>query len=89
MGKGDEYIRIQNGSADFGFFYIDSIPNRNQSLVGAFQTIADDNMAAGREWGKTVGICAVQMVQCIFSASDIQGVAVRQIGLARQPRTGE
>ena len=82
--QGDEDVGIHDGAADFGFLYISAAFHRDQGLIGAFQTVGNDHMAAGGEGRKAVGVGCVHVVQGIFASADIQGVAVGQERFAAQ-----
>ena len=83
VGQADENVRIHNGGADLGLLHIVAV-NGHQGFIGALQAVADEHMAAGGEGGKAVFIGGVQMVQCVFPAAHIQGVAVGKEGFAPQ-----
>ncbi|CDA62161.1 unknown [Clostridium sp. CAG:169] len=83
MVEGDDDVGIHDRTSDFGFLHIFPV-DRHQCFVGALQAVGNDDMAAGGKGIVAVFISAVQMVQCIFAASDIQGVAVGQERLAAQ-----
>ena len=81
MVERDKDIGIHDRSADFGLLDILAV-NRYQRLVGALEAVGNQDMAAGGKGVEAVLIGAVQMVQRIFAAADIQGVAVGQEGSA-------
>lgn len=82
MSERDKIIRVHNGMTDFGFLHIVAILYGHQRLVGSLQTVGDDNMAAGGEGVIAVDISGIEMIQGIFSASDIQSIAVCQKSLS-------
>ena len=86
MVEGDDDVGIHDRTSDFGFLHIFPV-DRHQCFVGALQAVGNDDMAAGGKGIVAVFISAVQMVQCIFAASDIQGVAVGQERLATSSLT--
>ena len=84
MRQGNEHIRVHHRLTDFGLLYIFAALHGNQRLVGAFQAVGNDHMTAGGEGGKSIFIGTFQMIQRIFPASHIQGVAVGEKWLAAQ-----
>ena len=82
VGQGDEHIGVHHGAADFGLLHILAAFHGNGHLVVALQAVGDDDVAAGGIGGEAVDIRGFQMIQRIFAAADIQGVAVGQEGLA-------
>lgn len=78
VGQGDEYVGIHDSTADLGLFYELAAFNRHLCLVIAFQAVSNDDMASGLEGVKAVFIRRIHMIQRIFAAAYIQGVAVGQ-----------
>ena len=82
MGQGDEHIGVHHRPADLGLLYILAALYGDSHLVIALQTVGNNDMAAGGIGGKTVDVGRFHVIQRVFAAADIQGVAVRQEGLA-------
>ena len=82
VGQGDEHIGIHDGAADLGGLHILAARHRHLHLVVALQTIGDEDLTAGGHGVEAVEHSAVQMIQCVLPPAHIQGVAVRQEGLA-------
>ena len=82
MGQGDEHIGVHHRPADLGLLHILAALHGDGHLVIALQTVGNNDMAAGGIGGKTVDIGRFHVIQRVFAAADIQGVAVRQEGLA-------
>ena len=82
MGQADEHIRIHDGTADFGRLDVFPIGYRHFHFIGAPEPVPDDHLAAGGNGVVAIESRAVQMVQGVFPAPGIQGIAVRQEGFA-------
>ena len=78
--QADEHIRIHDGPADLGRLAVLAPRHRHFHLVGAPQTVGDQHLAAGGHGPKAVELGAVQVLQRIFAAAGVQGVAVGQKG---------
>ena len=81
MVQGDEDVGIHNGAADFSFLYIFSV-NRNENVIGALESVCDQDVAAGGKRIVAIHIGRIQVIQRIFAAAYIEGIAVRQERLA-------
>ena len=81
MGQGDQHIRVCDGLADFRLFYILQI-NRNKLLIGSPQSVCNQHMTADGQRREPVDIGGIQVLQSVFPAAHIKGIAVRQEGLA-------
>ena len=77
MGQGDQDIRIHQRTADLCLFDILAL-HRNKYLIGTFQSVCDDNRAAGSIRSKSIHICSLQMIYRIFTASYIQRITICQ-----------
>ena len=84
VGQGDEHVSVHDGAANLGFLHIGAALHGDQGLVGAFQAIGDDDMAAGGKRRETVGVGRVDVVQRVLAPADVQRVAVGQERLAAQ-----
>ena len=82
--QADDDVRVHNGAADAGFLDVLAALHRHRDVVGAFQAVADQDGAAHRHGGKAVLPGAVQVLQRIFAAAGVKGVAVGQKRLAAQ-----
>ena len=79
----DEHIGVHDGPADFGVLDILSIDG-NLHVVGALQTVTNEDGAAHGHGGEAVFPGAVQVLQGVFPAAHIEGVAVGEEGLSAQ-----
>ena len=82
MGQGDEHVGVHHRPADLGLLHILAALHGDVHLVIALEAVGNDDVAAGGIGGKTVDIGRFQVIQRVFAAAHIQGVAVRQEGLA-------
>ena len=82
VGQADKHIRVHNGPADLGLLHVLAALHRDGHLIVALQPVSDEDMAAGGVGGKSVHIGRLNVIQGVFPPADIQGVAVRQEGLA-------
>ena len=78
MTQADENIRIHDRMSDQCSLTVLSIDDRNFHLIRSAQSITDDDLTSGCDRVKSIQIRAVQMLQCILSASRIQGITVCQ-----------
>ena len=78
MTQGNDNIRIHDGVADFCSLHIRSTNHGNFNIIGSLQAVRNHNVAAHRQRIESVGIGAVHVLQCIFTAAHIQRVAIRQ-----------
>ena len=82
VGQGDEHVRVHHRTADLGGLHILPALHGNLHLVVALQAVGDQDVAAGGVGGEAVDISRFDVVQGVFPAAHIQGIAVRQEGLA-------
>ena len=82
VGQGDEHVGVHDGPADLGGFYILAALYGDLHLVGALQTVGDDDVAAGGVRGKAIDIGGLNVIQSVLPTAHVQRVAVRQEGLA-------
>ena len=82
MGERDKDIRVHDRAADLGILHMDAARHGHLHVVGPLEAVGDDDLAAGRERAETVCCRRVQVVERVFSLSDIQRVAVCEEGLA-------
>ena len=81
VGKGDKHIGVHDGAPDFCGLEQLAADNRHLDVVGALETVRDDDVTAGGEGGESVLVCGVDVIQRILAPADVQGVAVGQEGL--------
>ena len=79
----DEHVSVHNGSADLGVLDVLSVDG-DLHVVGALQTVANEDGTAHSHGGEAVFPGAVQVLQGVFPAAHIEGVAVGEEGLATQ-----
>ena len=82
MGQADKDIGVHDGAADLGGLAVFAIWHRHLNLIGAAQTVADQDLAAGGHGPEAVLLRTGQVLQRILAAARIQGVAVGQEGQA-------
>ena len=76
MRQADKYIRIHNSPADFCRLYIFAALYRNIYVIRTLKAIANDNGTSYGQRGEPIFPGALQMLQGVFSAAGIHGVAV-------------
>ena len=81
MSQGDKYIGIHDGMTDLRFFDV-CLVDRDNRFVRALESIGNQYMTSGLQRGEAVDISGIQMVECIFTAADIERVAVGEERLA-------
>ncbi len=84
MGQADKHVGVHNGPADLGLLHIFAPLYRDLHVVGALQAVADEDGAAHRQRRKAVLPGALQVLQGVFPAAGVHGVAVGEEGLAPQ-----
>ncbi len=82
MGQADKNVRVHDGASDFCFLQNFPAADGNGDVVGAFESIADQNRTTGRQRRETIFPGALQMFERVFTAAHVQGVAVGQKGFA-------
>ena len=80
----DYDVRIREGAAYLGLLHILAALNGDERLVRSLETVCDDGVYARLEGVIAVFIGAVEVVERVFAPADIEGVAVREEGLAAQ-----
>ena len=78
MAQGDEDVRVHHCLADLRFPDVFAALNGNVYVVGSFQAVGDQDVAAGIVGIEPILISAFQMVEGVFAAAHIQRVAVSQ-----------
>ena len=78
----DDNVGVHERTTDPGGLAVFAARDRHLHIVRALQTVGDDDVTAGGERRKAVGIGGVHMLQRIFAAADVERVAV---GEERQP----
>ena len=82
--KTDHDIGIHECLADLCLAHILTALDRNERLVGALESVGDDDLATRGIRGKAVLIGGVDVLERVFAATDIERVAVGEEGLAAQ-----
>jgi hypothetical protein len=80
--KAYEYVGIHNSPAYFRVFYVFAACNGNFYIVRTLKTVAYDDGATDGKGSKTVFPSAFEVLQRIFSAAGVHGVAVCEEWLA-------
>ena len=76
--QADDHIRVHDGPADLGVLHVLAALHGYLGLVGALQTVGNDDLAAGGLGGEAVFHSGVHVLQRVLAAAHIQGVAVGQ-----------
>ena len=84
VGEADHDIGIHERLADLGLVHVLAALDRDERLVGALEAVGDDDLAACGVRGETVLIGSVNVLECVFAATDVERVAVGEKGLAAQ-----
>jgi len=71
MAQTDKNICVHDRMANQCCFAVFSVDNRNLNFIGSSQSISDDNLASCGNGIESVQICAVKVLQGIFSAARI------------------
>ena len=82
MGQGNKHIRIHDGPANLGIFYIFAALNRHLHLVVALDAVGNNYLTAGGHGVKPIEHSRVQMIQSVLAAAHVKGVAISEEGLA-------
>ena len=82
VGEGDEDIRVHDGPADLGLLHVFAACHGDGDLVVALEAVADEDVAAGGVGGEAVDVGGLDVVQGVLPSAHIEGVAVREEGLA-------
>jgi len=78
VGERDNDVGVHDGAADLGFLHIFSALDGHLFFVEPLEAVGDQHMAARGQRREAVEIGGVEMVKRIFSAADIECVAVSQ-----------
>ena len=84
VGEADHDIGIHECLADLGLVHVLAALDRDERLVGALETVGDDDLATRGIRGKAVLVGGVDVLERVFAATDIERVAVGEEGLAAQ-----
>ena len=76
MAQADKDIRVHDRMTNQCCFAIFSVNNRNFDFIGSSHSISNDNLASCSNGIESIQICAVKVLQGIFSAARVQGIAV-------------
>ena len=82
VAQADEHVRVHHGAANLGLLHVFTAHHGHLHIVGALQAVADDDLAAGGEGGEAVLIGGLNVLQRVFAAAGVQGVAVGEEGHA-------
>ena len=80
--QADKDIGVHNGPADLGLGNILASFYRDGHVVRPLQSVSDENGTAHCKRGETVLPSALQMLQSVFAAAGIHGVAVGEEGFS-------
>ena len=70
--------------ADLGLVHVLAALDRDERLVGALETVGDDDLATRGIRGKAVLVGGVDVLERVFAATHIERIAVGEEGLASQ-----
>ena len=84
VGQRDEHVGVHHRPADLGLLHVLAAHHGYLHIVGALQTVADEDGAAHSQGRKAVLPGALQVLQGVLPAAGIHGVAVGEEGLATQ-----
>ena len=84
VGQADEHIGVHDGPADLGALDILAALHRDLHIVGALEAVGDDHRAAGGQRGEAVLPGTVEVLDGVFAAAGVEGVAVGEEGDAAE-----
>ena len=84
VGEANHDIGIHECLTDLGLAHVLAALDRDERLVGAFETVGDDDLATRGIRSKTVLVGGVDVLERVFAATHIERVAVGEEGLAAQ-----
>ena len=84
VGEANHDIGIHERLTDLGLVHVLAALDRDERLVGALEAVGDDDLATRGIRGKAVLVGGVDVLECVFAATDIERIAVSEEGLAAQ-----
>ena len=84
VGEANHDIGIHECLTDLGLAHVLAALDRDERLVGALETVGDDDLATRGIRSKTVLVGGVDVLERVFAATHIERVAVGEEGLAAQ-----
>ena len=84
VGEADHDIGIHECLTDLGLVHVLAALDRDELLVGTLEAVGDDDLATRGIRGKAVLVGGVDVLERVFTATDIERVAVGEEGLAAQ-----
>ncbi len=84
VGEADHDVGIHERLTDLGLAHVLATLDRDERLVGTFEAVGDDDLAARGIRGKAVLVGGIDVLERVFAAAHIERVAVGEEGLAAQ-----
>lgn len=84
VGEANHDIGIHECLTDLGLAHVLAALDRDERLVGALETVGDDDLATRGIRGKAVLVGGVDVLKRVFAATHIERIAVGEEGLATQ-----
>ena len=84
MRKRDHDIGVHQGVADLGLLHVLPVFHRDERLVGALEAIGDDDLAAGGIGREPILVRAIDVLERVLAAANVQRIAVGEEGHAAE-----
>ena len=84
VGEADHNVGVHERLTDLGLVHVLAALDRNERLVGALETVGNDDLATRSIRGKAVLVGGIDVLERVFAATDIERIAVGEEGLAAQ-----
>lgn len=82
--EADHDIGIHECPTDLGLAHVLAALDRDECLVGTLEAVGDDDLATRGIRGKAVLIGGIDVLERVFTATDVERVTVGEEGLATQ-----
>ena len=84
VGEADHDIGVHERLTNLGLVYVLAVLDRDECLVGTLEAVGDDDLATRGIRGKAVLIGGIDVLERVFTATDVERVTVGEEGLATQ-----
>ena len=84
VSETDHNVGIHERLTDLGLAHVLAALDRDERLVGTLEAVGDDDLATRSIRGKAVLVGGIDVLECVFAATDIERIAVGEEGLAAQ-----
>lgn len=84
VSEADHNVGIHERLTDLGLAHVLAALDRDERLVGTLEAVGDDDLATRSIRGKAVLVGGIDVLECVFAATDIERIAVGEEGLAAQ-----